>query len=125
MNNIADPNITFDENGICNYYHKYFEEEKNHVFKDEEGKQKFNDSIKKIKESSKGKKYDCILGVSGVVDSTYLAYIAKNEGLRVLCVHFDNGWNSELAVKNIENIVTKLDFDLETYVINRNEFRDI
>jgi tRNA(Ile)-lysidine synthase TilS/MesJ len=54
-----------------------------------------------------------------------LAYIAKQQNLRVLCVHFDNGWNSELAVKNIENIVTKLEFELETYVINWNEFRDI
>ena len=125
MDNIADPNITFDKNGVCNYYDEYFEEEKKSVFKGKKGIQKFNKSIKEIKEIGKGKKYDCILGVSGGVDSTYLAYIAKNAGLRVLCVHFDNGWNSELAVKNIENIVTKLGYDLETYVINWNEFKDI
>ncbi|MBN1251716.1 MAG: N-acetyl sugar amidotransferase [Bacteroidales bacterium] len=125
MDNIADPNITFDENGVCNYYHEYFIEEAKHVYKGKRGIQKFKESIQKIKNEGKGKKYDCILGVSGGVDSSYLAYIAKAEGLRVLCVHFDNGWNSELAVKNIENIVTKLNFDLETYVINWNEFRDI
>jgi len=125
MDNIADPNITFDENGICNYYHEYFLHESKHLYKGDAGKNKFKEAVKKIKEQSKGKKYDCILGVSGGVDSTYLAYIAKNSGLRVLCVHFDNGWNSELAVKNIENIITKLDYDLETYVINWNEFKDI
>jgi len=125
MDNIADPNITFDENGVCNYYYEYLKSEKEHVFTGEEGKKKLEESIAKIKASGKGKKYDCVLGVSGGVDSTYLAYIAKQQGLRVLCVHFDNGWNSELAVKNIENIVNKLDFELETYVINWEEFKDI
>ncbi len=125
MDNISDPNIFFDDKGICNYYHNYFEKEKEHVFVGKEGQFLFNNTIKKLKETGIEKKYDCILGVSGGVDSTYLAYIAKQQGLRLLCVHFDNGWNSELAVKNIENIVTKLDFDLETYVINWNEFRDI
>jgi len=125
MDNIADPNISFDEKGICNYYYEYFEEEKKNLFKADLGEEKFKQSILEIKKKGKGKKYDCILGVSGGVDSTYLAYIAKKENLRVLCVHFDNGWNSELAVKNIENIVTKLDFELETYVINWNEFKDL
>ncbi|MBN2663706.1 MAG: N-acetyl sugar amidotransferase [Bacteroidales bacterium] len=125
MDNIADPNITFDENGICNYYHEYFKEEKLRVFSGIEGEQKLKEKIENIKNSGKGKKYDCLLGVSGGVDSTYLALKAKEFGLRVLCVHFDNGWNSELAVKNIENIVTKLNFELETYVINWDEFRDI
>jgi N-acetyl sugar amidotransferase len=125
MDNIADPNITFDKNGVCNYYYEYFEEEKKRVLKGEAGKIKFNKYIEQLKQAGKGNKYDCILGVSGGVDSTYLAYIAKQQGLRVLCVHFDNGWNSELAVKNIENIVSQLGFDLETYVINWDEFRDI
>ena len=125
MDNIANPNITFDENGVCNYYYDYFKEEKKHVLKGIEGKKRFEEIIQNIKKDSERKKYDCILGVSGGVDSTYLAYLAKQQNLRVLCVHFDNGWNSELAVKNIENIVTKLNFDLETYVINWNEFKDI
>jgi len=125
MDNIADPNITFDEAGICNYYHEYFKEEKLRVFSGVEGEQKLNEHLGNIKKNGNGKKYDCLLGVSGGVDSTYLALKAKEYGLRVLCVHFDNGWNSELAVKNIENIVTKLNFELETYVINWDEFRDI
>lgn len=125
MDNIADPNITFDEKGICNYYYEYREAEKNYVLKGEAGQKEYNQIISQIKSDGKGKKYDCILGVSGGVDSTYLAHLAKVAGLRVLCVHFDNGWNSELAVKNIQNIVEKCGFDLYTYVIDWEEFKDI
>ena len=125
MDTIADPHITFDEKGICNYYYNYKKVESEHVLKAEKGDQKVNEWVKILKEHGIGKKYDCILGVSGGVDSTYLAYIAKNLGLRVLCVHFDNGWNSELAVQNIEHIISKCGFDLYTYVINWEEFKDI
>lgn len=125
MDNIADPNITFDENGVCNYYHEYFEKEKTHVKKGQEGIDFYNTKIEKIKADGKNKPYDCILGLSGGVDSSYLAHLSKKEGLRPLVVHFDNGWNSEQAVKNIESIVSKLDFDLYTYVINWEEFKDI
>jgi N-acetyl sugar amidotransferase len=125
MDNIADPDITFDEKGICNYYYEYLEAEKKYVLKGEEGQKKYEQIITQLKTDGKGKKYDCILGVSGGVDSTYLAYLAKEAGLRVLCVHFDNGWNSELAVKNIQNIVEKCGFDLYTYVIDWEEFKDI
>jgi len=125
MDNIADPNITFDKNGVCNYYYEYFELEKKHIKKGKEGLDFFNQKIEEIKAAGKGKEYDCIVGLSGGVDSSYLAYLAKQHNLRPLIVHFDNGWNSELAVKNIERIVTKLDYDLHTYVINWEEFKDI
>ena len=125
MDNIADPEITFDEKGICNYYYEYIAAEKQFVFQGEEGEKKFEEIITLIKSKGKGKKYDCILGVSGGVDSTYLAYLSKKVGLRVLCVHFDNGWNSELAVKNIQNIIEKCGFDLYTYVIDWEEFKDL
>lgn len=125
MDNIADPNITFDENGICNYYYEYFEQEKKYVKKGQEGVSFYNKKIAQIKKDGQNKKYDCIVGLSGGVDSSYLAYLAKKEGLRPLIVHFDNGWNSELAVKNIENIVSILGFDLYTYVINWEEFKDL
>mgnify|MGYP003349561272 CR=1 FL=1 len=69
------------------------------------------------------KKYDCILGISCGIDSTYLSYWAKQNNLRPLVVHFDNGWNSELATENIKNICEKLDFNLHTHVINWNEFK--
>lgn len=125
MDNIADPDIRFDEKGICNYYYEYLETEKNFVKKGAEGEKEYQRIIQQIKEEGKGNEYDCILGVSGGVDSTYLAYLASLQNLRVLCVHFDNGWNSELAVMNIENIVSKCGFQLYTYVIDWNEFRDI
>lgn len=125
MDTIADPNIIFDENGVCNYYYEYFEKEKKHVKKGAEGINFYNKKIAQIKKDGQNKKYDCIVGLSGGVDSSYLAYLAKKEGLRPLIVHFDNGWNSELAVKNIENIVSILGFDLYTYVINWEEFKDI
>jgi len=78
-----------------------------------------------MKVSGKGKKYDCILGVSGGTDSSYLAYWAKQQGLRPLVVHFDNGWNSELAVKNIQSICDKLGFELFTLIINWEEFKQL
>lgn len=125
MDTIADPNISFDENGISNYYYEYFEAAKEHTLTGEKATLKIQEWVQALKAAGQGKSYDCMLGVSGGVDSTYLALCAKRLGLRVLCVHFDNGWNSELAVQNIENIVSKCGFDLFTYVINWPEFRDI
>ncbi len=124
MDNIADPNITFDSKGVCNYYYEYQEKDKN-VYKDAEGQKRLQGIVEKIKEAGKGKKYDCITGVSGGVDSTYVALQMKKLGLNPLIVHFDNGWNSELAVKNIENIINRLGFDLYTLVVDWNEFKDI
>lgn len=125
MDTIADPNIRFDEKGICNYYSEYLRQEKEMVFTGDIGSQKLQEMIDMIKQEGKGKKYDCITGVSGGVDSTYLSLQAKKFGLRPLIVHFDNGWNSELAVKNIQNIIGKLGFDLYTLVVDWNEFRDL
>jgi N-acetyl sugar amidotransferase len=125
LDNIEDPNISFDENGVSNYVHDYKKIEKNGVFLGADGKRRLDETIKKIKNAGKGKKYDCILGVSGGVDSSYTAYLAAQLGLRALCVHFDNGWNSELAVHNIENIVNRCNFDLYTHVFNWEEFKDI
>lgn len=119
-------NISFDDQGVCNYCHGYDEIAAKTVLRDEEIKSaEFKKVIQKLKDSGKGKQYDCILGLSGGVDSSYLALVAHQQGLRPLVVHFDNGWNNELAVKNIENIVTKLGFDLHTHVINWNEFKDL
>ncbi|MDE3250815.1 MAG: N-acetyl sugar amidotransferase [Bacteroidota bacterium] len=125
MDNIADPDIQFDEKGICNYYHEYKRAEEASVFTGEKGKQKLDELVAKIKEAGKGKPYDCLIGLSGGVDSTYVAWLVKQHGLRPLAVHLDNGWNSELAVQNIENIISKLGIDLYTLVINWQEFKDI
>jgi N-acetyl sugar amidotransferase len=125
MDTITDPFITFDEQGVCNYYYEYQQLEKSRVFKGAAGKQKLHEVVEKIRRHAKGKKYDCITGVSGGVDSTYLVMLAKKLGLNPLVVHFDNGWNSELAVKNIENIVSKLKLDLYTLVVDWEEFKDL
>jgi N-acetyl sugar amidotransferase len=125
MDNIADPDITFDEKGICNYYYDYLQAEKESVFKGEAGEKKLNELVTRIKADGKNKRYDCLIGLSGGVDSTYVAWLTKQLGLRPLAVHLDNGWNSELAVQNVENIVTKLGIDLYTLVVNWQEFRDI
>jgi N-acetyl sugar amidotransferase len=118
--------ITFDSEGICNYCRRYEKLAAKYINIPSEKKKKELDLIvSKIKRLGRNKKYDCILGLSGGVDSSYLAYLSKQLGLRPLVVHFDNGWNSELAVKNIENIVTKLNYDLETYVFNWEEFKDL
>ena len=81
--------------------------------------------VEDIKTKGKGKRYDCIVGVSGGTDSTYLLYLAKKLGLRPLAVHFDGGWDSEIAVHNIKKITSKLDIDLQTYVVDWEEFKDI
>ncbi len=125
MDNIADPNITFDKDGICNYYHDYKEVEMELVLKGEAGKKKVQELAESIRKKGKGNQYDCLIGLSGGVDSSYVAWQVKELGLNPLAVHLDNGWDSELAVKNIENIITRLGFDLFTLVVNWEEFRDI
>ena len=125
MDTIADPYISFDQNGVCNYYYEYLNQIKNLETLKKSSAGNLQEVLAKIKGKRATGKYDCILGLSGGVDSSYLAYFAKSVGLNPLLVHFDYGWNSELAVGNIENIVAKLDLDLYTYVMDWNEFRDL
>lgn len=125
MDNIADNDIRFDEKGICNYYYDYKKAEAEGVFKGAEGEAKLEEFVNRIKKDGQGSQYDCLIGLSGGVDSTYVAWLVKSKGLRPLAVHLDNGWNSELAVKNIENIISKLGIDLYTLVVNWQEFKDI
>ena len=117
--------ITFDEKGVCNYCNDYSNFEKKLPNK-ENRVNKLENLISKIKFAGRRKKYDCIIGLSGGVDSSYLAYLAvKKFGLKPLAVHFDNGWNSDLAVTNVNHIVDILKLDLITYVIEWEEFRDL
>lgn len=119
------PDLVLDSEGVCNHC-RYYEEQARLLLKTgKEAEQLLTNTIKKIKDYGKDKKYDCLIGLSGGVDSSYVAYIAKQQGLNALCVHFDNGWNSEIAVQNIHNIVNKLGFDLNTYVIDWEEFKDL
>src|SRR6185312_1243950 len=121
----SDPDITFDENGVCNHCRRYDMELPKRVFRGNEAKAKLDALLKRIKEKGRNKEYDCLIGVSGGVDSTYVAYLCKKLGLRPLAVHFDNGWNSELSVSNIEKTLDKLGIDLYTYVIDWEEFRGL
>lgn len=116
--------ITFNAHGICNYCEYY--DKVSSKLGDAASREKWlTNKLQEIKESGKNKEFDCILGVSGGVDSTYLAYWAKQNGLRPLIAHFDNGWNSELATQNIQNICEKLNFQLFTIVIDWEEFKEL
>lgn len=116
--------IHFDALGQCNYCADMLRKLENFQPSDPDALQiKFENLLSKVKKSGKGKRYDCIVGVSGGADSAYVLYLAKQHGLRPLAVHMDNGWNSELAVNNIENLVRKLGVDLYTHVINWQEYR--
>lgn len=121
----TDPEITFDELGNCNHCNSFYEVAPNVWFPNEEGAKKLELIISEIKQAGKNNEYDCIIGLSGGIDSSYLAYITTKMGLRLLAVHVDAGWNSELAVKNIENIVKKLNIDLYTCVIDWAEIKDL
>jgi len=121
----SDPDISFDQDGICNHCHRYDSEVKPRLLSPEEGRKKLSETVSRIKMEGRNKEYDCILGLSGGIDSAFVAYKSKELGLRPLVLHFDNGWNSEVSVKNIEQIVKRLDFDLETHVMDWEEFKDI
>jgi N-acetyl sugar amidotransferase len=121
----SDPLITFDEKGVCSHCRSFDENSSKVWFPNEEGKRRLAAVFQKIKNEGINKDYDCILGLSGGVDSSYVAYLTKEWGLRVLAFHVDAGWNSELAVKNIELLVKKFKLDLFTYVVNWEEVQDV
>ena len=121
----SDPEITFDENGVCNHCHTYDRLVREYVLDGEAGRQKLDQLAAKIRADGKGKQYDCVIGISGGVDSTYVAYLVKKLGLRPLAIHLDNGWDSELAVKNIEETLKRLGIDLYTEVLDWEEFKDL
>ncbi len=121
----TDPDITFDAEGICNHCTDALQRAKTMWFPNEEGNKKLLTIAEKIKTSQRNNEYDCIIGLSGGVDSSYLAYKVVQLGLRPLVVHVDCGWNSELAVKNVENIVKKLNLDLHTHVVDWRGMKDL
>jgi N-acetyl sugar amidotransferase len=117
----TSPNIAFDIEGRCNFCRDAEIQISN--LKIKKNSNSFIEIVKDVRKNKK--KYNCIIGVSGGVDSTYLAKIVKDEGLNPIAIHFDNGWNSELAVSNIEKTLKKLDIPLITYVVNWDEFKDL
>lgn len=125
MDNISDPNISFDNEGFCSYCNEYFLTIETSSENNEAKKNKIENLIKKIKKEGTSKKYDCIVGVSGGLDSAYLVYKLVELGLKPIAVHFDNGWNSETAIQNIEKLLQKLNVDLYTYVCDWEEFKSV
>lgn len=121
----SDVDITFDAQGHCNHCTDYFNRIAKQVYRGAESDAQLKQVLSNIKAAGKGKEYDCIIGVSGGIDSCYVAYIAKQMGLRPLLVHMDNGWNSEISVKNIKNVADKLGLDYQSYVLDWNEFKDL
>lgn len=121
----TDPEIIFDKNGVCSHCRRFELEMKPHWKPTPEGQRELEKVVAEIKANGHGKRYDCIIGLSGGVDSSFLAVKVVEWGLRPLVVHVDAGWNSELAVKNIEQIVTKLHLDLITCVIDWEDMRDL
>lgn len=124
----TDPDIEFDDEGVCSHCYRA-----DKIFSQfpfnltvEEREIELKKILDNLKQEGKGKPYDCVIGLSGGVDSSYLAYLTKKVwGLRPIAIHVDNGWDSEIGIQNIERLCKTLEIDLRTYVIDFEEFRDI
>jgi len=122
----TDSKITFDANGVCNHCRSFWRHVRPNWHTDDRGRKQLEGIVAKIKEGGKGKDFDCVLGISGGADSSYMLHIAVTEfGLRPLVFHVDGGWDSEIAVHNIEVMIDKLGLDLYTEVIDWEEMRDL
>lgn len=122
----SDPNIVFDKDGISDYYHNFHETIKPNWHTDERGYKELMATAEKIKADGKNRDFDCIIGLSGGLDSSYAAYVAKEiMGLRPLIFHVDSGWNTDQAVGNIEKLINGLGLDLYTEVIDWEEMKDL
>tara|TARA_B100000579_G_scaffold437455_1_gene466860 strand:+ start:2891 stop:3973 length:1083 start_codon:yes stop_codon:yes gene_type:complete len=121
----TDSGIVFDKEGVCNRCKEYLELVPRYIDSEETREQELLNLINTIKNKGRKNKYDCIIGVSGGVDSTFVAKKVKEFGLRPLAVHLDNGWNTELAVSNIEKTMKNLGIDLYTHVLNWEQFKDL
>ena len=119
------PAISFDDNGVCNYCKMVDDLNDQYKTGTNEGERNFLDIVEHIKRDGKGKKYDCVVGVSGGTDSSYMIVKAVELGLRPLAVHYDNTWNTAIATENIKKILGKLKIDLYTHVVDNKESDDI
>lgn len=119
------PAIVFDEKGICNYCHMVDSLVEEYSTGKPEGERAIQEFVAQIKKDGSGKKYDCIIGVSGGTDSSYMVYWAIQQGLRPLAVHYDNTWNTSIATENIRKVLGKLKVDLYTHVTDNKEADDI
>lgn len=118
------PGIVFDNEGISNYAH-LFQTLVEAYPRGLKGQLEWSRLVQLIKKEGKTKQYDCVIGVSGGTDSSYMLHLAREYGLRPLAVNLDNGWNSDISVKNIKKMTDKLNIDLETYVIDYEEIKNL
>lgn len=125
MDNRSDNTIVFNAQGYCNYCTKALVRSKKTYFPNEDGKKKLDVLLNKIKESSKGKKYDCIMGLSGGLDSSYLAYLGHTWGLRVLAVHIDDGYDTKISKNNLKKLISATGFDFETITPDAKQFNGL
>lgn len=122
----SDTQITFDDKGVCDHCHGFYNDVLPNWHPDAVGESMFQQVADKIKAEGKGKPFDCILGMSGGLDSSYLLHLAVSKfGLRPLVFHVDGGWNTDIAVSNIQSLVDGLGLDLYTEVINWEEMKDL
>jgi N-acetyl sugar amidotransferase len=117
--------IEFDQDGVCNYCKLIDSLSEEYGTENSKGEHELLRIFSEIKRSGKGKKYDCAIGVSGGTDSSYMLYLAKKHGLRPLAVHYDNTWNTSIASQNIRKVLSALDIDLYTHVIDNKEADDL
>jgi N-acetyl sugar amidotransferase len=122
----SDSNIQFDARGWCDYCNNYYENIVPNWHPDERGAREIQRQADRIRKAGEGRDHDCLIGISGGVDSSYVTYLAREKlGLRPLLFHVDAGWNSQEAVNNIEKLVDGLELDLHTEVVNWLEMQDL
>lgn len=121
----TDHQISFDAQGVCNHCHEFDDVTSKRWFPNKEGQRQLEALVTQLKKEGEGKEYDCILGLSGGLDSSYLALVMKDHGLRPLVVHVDAGWNSDNAVKNVNTVVEHCGFKLHTKVVDWEEVKDL
>lgn len=122
MNDSSDSTISFDENGYCNYCSEQLNNIGKVYFPNEEGHNRLENQLTKIKKDGKKSKYDCLMGISGGLDSSYLAFLGKKWGLRILAVHIDDGFDTETSKSNIKKLVQATGIDLKTIKPDQEQY---
>ena len=125
MDDSSDPEITFDENGVCNYCTEAYGYFNKVYFPNEEGQRRLSLLLEEIQKNGEGKAYDCIMGLSGGLDSSYLAYLGSQWGLRILAVHIDDGYDTDISKRNLERLVRATGFDYEVITPDADQFNDL
>ena len=125
MNDSADEMILFDEKGQCNYCNKSYKAIGQVYFPNEEGTEKLNKLLADVKKAGQGKRYDCIMGLSGGLDSSYLAYLGYKWGLRILAIHIDDGFDTEISKSNLRKLISATGFDYEVVTPDAIQFNDL